>query len=182
MLRKDEIIKKILSKTVSVTETTTTTNTDISAAEKLTTKSTQQEFIKAVGLDPKTFFRIYNTMYEVLYNKDGTLSKFARQHQITDFNKFYEFLRDKVKPLIRNDHLTDAFEIIREMYMVAYPKVMAKGLVDDPVYAVNFVQRTIWWVLDNLRILQKVFKVMAYMEQSPEFKRTMMSLEKKFGT
>jgi hypothetical protein len=174
-------IKKVLALVKEYANTTTGVDQDISQAKALTTQSSERDFIKAVGLDPKTFFRIYRTLHEILYNKDGSLTKFARQHQIVDFNKFYGFLRDKVKPLIKNDHLVEAFELIREMYMVAYPKVLAKGLVEDPVYAVNFVARTIYYVLDNLRILQKVFKIMNYMEQSPEFKSTMLALEKKFG-
>jgi len=153
---------------------------DISQAKELRTTSSVQDFIKAVGLDPKLFFRIYHTLYEVMFNKDGSLTKFARDYMVKDFDTLYKVLKE-VKQKIKNDHLVPAWEVVREMYMVAYPKLLAKGLFDDPVHAVNFTQRTIWYVLDNLKVLQKVFKIMEYMQQNEEFRNIMLSLEKKFG-
>ena len=153
---------------------------DISQAERLTASSTQQDFIHAVGIEPKLFFRIYHTLYEVLWNKNGSPTKFAVRHNIDSFDKLYSAFKD-IKQKIRRDMLVDAWEYIREMCMVAYPKLIAKGLFTEPIYAYNFVQRTIWIVLDNLNILRKVFKIMQYMQQSEEYRKIMLALEKKFN-
>ena len=155
-------------------------NEDISQAQSLTSQSTQQDFIKAVGVDPKLFFRIYHTLYEVIWNNNGTLTKFARDYNIRDFVTFYNFLKD-IKQLIKRDQLVRAWEPIREMSMVAYPKLLGKKLFNDPIHAYNFVQRTIWMVLDDLNILKKAFKIMENMEKTNDFKMTMLSLEKKFN-
>ena len=159
---------------------------DISKAKELTAQSTQQDFIKAVGLDPKIFFRLYHTLHEIIWNKDGTISKFAKEYGIQDFKTLYKFLRDQVKPLIRNDHLVEAFNYVKQMYMVAYPKAKVKLFTnvqepDASVYAINYTQKNIWYALDNLRTLLKVFKIMQYMEENKEYKQTMFELEKKFG-
>lgn len=159
---------------------------DISQATKLTAQSTVQDFVKAVGLDPKIFFRLYHTLHEIIWNKDGSLSKFAKEHGIQDFKTLYKFLRDQVKPLIRNDHLIEAFNYVKQMYMVAYPKAKVKLFTnfqepDASVYSINYTQKNIWYALDNLKTLLKVFKIMQYMEQNKEYKQMMLGLEKKFG-
>jgi len=154
-------------------------NQDISQAKALTIKSSIADFTKAVGIDPKLFFRIYHTLWEIIWNKDGTLTKFARTYNVKDFITLYKVMKD-IKNQIKNDHLVPAWEVIRLMYMVSYPKLISKGLFTDPIHAANFVQRTIWLVLDDLNTLRKVFKIMQYMEQSEEFKQIMLSLEKKF--
>jgi hypothetical protein len=156
-------------------------NDDITAAKNLTVNSTRAEFVNAVGMGPNKFFRIYRTLFEVIYNTDGTYTKFATMYNIRSFEDLYEVMK-KVKRLMLTDHMEDGWDkYIRLMYMVAYPKLIKKGLFDDPVHAINFVQRTIYEVLDDLRIMKKVFKIMQYMETNPEYKKVMYELERKFN-
>jgi hypothetical protein len=177
----EEAREQFVSKLMEEAFTSEVEKQDISQAMKMSVeKTTAREFTQAVGIDPKTFFRIYFTIHEIVWNSDGSLTKFARDNGVKDFVSFYRVLK-QIKQEIKHDHMLPGWETIREMYMVAYPKLLAKQLFTDPVLAVNFVQRTIWFVIDDLNTLRKVFKVMQYMQENQKFREMMFGLEKKFG-
>jgi len=125
----------------------------------ITNVLSEREFTELVGIPPKKFFRYYLTLHDILYNSDGSLSKFARTYGIRTYDDLYQLLLKIKNEGFRKDHIIIGFEPIIKMAEVVIPKVIKRGVVNEYIPAMSFTLRTIAEIIDDLRILKKMFKI-----------------------
>jgi len=138
----EEIIKKILSTTLS-----------------------PEEFKQLTGIEPKKFFRYWRTLRDIMYNSDGSLSKFARTYGLRTYDDLYDFLLKIKNEGFRKDHIIIGFEPIIKMAEVVIPKLINRKVFNDFIPAMAFTYRTIAEIIDDLRILKKMFRIITKIKE-----------------
>ena len=107
-----------------------------------------------------------------MYKKDGSLTKFAEEANIANYKELYEYLKG-IKQNYRNDHEIEAFTIkTNKMANSVYSRASAwifntfvkyedmedkEKYITSGLYAQAFFIKTFGQIMENLKILRKVF-------------------------
>ncbi|WP_456471645.1 hypothetical protein [Methanocaldococcus sp.] len=126
-----------------------------------------KELSQLSGIDERVLRRILIVLEFTLKKKDGSPTAFAEKFKIYSFTELYEFLKN-VKENLKRDHEVEAFYLLTEMWksVSARAQYWIKETFDvdndrDALfYASIFTMRTFGYMLDNLRLLKKIIKVL----------------------
>ena len=131
----------------------------------LTSYLSADEFKQITGIEPKKFFRYWRTLRDIMYNSDGSLSKFARTYGLRTYDDLYDFLLKIKNEGFRKDHIIIGFEPIIKMAEVVIPKLINRKVFNDFIPAMAFTYRTIAEIIDDLRILKKMFRIITKIKE-----------------
>ena len=137
----------------------------------LSTHLSPQEFKQITGIEPRKFFRYWRTLRDILYNSDGSLTKYAITAGLKDYNDLYEHLKKIKNEGFRKDHIQIGLGALTKMADVVIPKLKARGVIpaNDTVQfsisAQSFFYNTMGEIIDDLRLLKKMFRIIERIRQ-----------------
>ncbi|ACX72254.1 conserved hypothetical protein [Methanocaldococcus vulcanius M7] len=126
-----------------------------------------EELVEVSGIDRKSLRRILIILEFSLRKKDGSPTSFAEKFEIQSFEDLYEYLKE-VKTNLKRDHEIEGFNGLTEMWKSVAPRAQywimetfGEENPRDALFSASvFTMRTFGIMLDNLRLLKKIIKML----------------------